>query len=223
VSGHSVILFDACSTLLEVDTLRFEQRLAGSGWPVFGLRDAVWSVTTGTSHDATARTHDAGPSWLPALSSMLGVPVAVLAKTWEVEDANMNLWGRAIEGAASTLASLRERGLRLGVVSNADGRIEEALRLAGLDQYLDVVVDSAIVGVAKPDPRIFDHALGPLDVSPEDACYVGDSALFDVPAARGAGLAVWLIDHTGSLEHDRDEVVRTYPELLQHLVLGPSS
>jgi HAD superfamily hydrolase (TIGR01509 family) len=222
VSGYRAILFDACSTLLEVDTLRFEQRLAGSGWPVFGMRDAVWAVTTGTSHDATAGTHSGGPSWLPALSGLLGVPVEALAQTWDVEDADMNLWGRAIEGAASVLASLREQGYQLGVVSNADGRIEDALSLAGLIEYLDVVVDSAVVGVAKPDPRIFDHALDALSVSPHDACYVGDSAIFDVPAARGAGLAVWLIDHTGRLDLDHDKVVRTYPELLDDLAVGRS-
>ena len=219
MSGYRAILFDACSTLLEVDTLRLEQCLAKSGRPAFGMRDAVWAVTTGTAHDATAGTHGDGPSWLPALANLVDIPLEALAQTWMREDTSKNLWGRAIEGAPSLLASLQQQGYRLGVVSNADGRIEDALRLAGLLDYLDVVIDSAVVGVAKPDPRIFDPALQALGLLPKEVCYVGDSVIFDVPAAVDAGVAVWLIDHTGQSEPDHGKVVTTFPELLHKLAL----
>jgi FMN phosphatase YigB (HAD superfamily) len=215
----TAVLFDACSTLLEVDTLRFEHRLARDGWPVFGLHAAVWEVTTGTAHDATAAgVHTGGPTWLPALGETLGVPVEALVAAWESEDGRANLWGRAIEGALPCLTALLRRGYRVGVVSNADGRIRDALALAGLADALEVIVDSAVVGVSKPDPGIFVHALDELELEAGEVWYVGDSAIFDVPSARDAGLTPVLIDHAGRLQVDATPKVASFGELLQ--VLG---
>ena len=74
------------------------------------------------------------------------------------------------------------------MVSNSDGRVEQALAAAGLRHYFDVVIDSALVGVEKPDPRIFHAALEALGVAPEEALYVGDLYDIDVLGARAAGL-----------------------------------
>jgi putative hydrolase of the HAD superfamily len=96
---------------------------------------------------------------------------------------------RARPGSAEALRALRARGLALGVVSNFDHRLEPLLAGLGLRALLDVVVRPADAGAAKPDPRIFAHALARLGVPAAAAVYVGDDAEHDVAGARGAGLA----------------------------------
>jgi putative hydrolase of the HAD superfamily len=87
----------------------------------------------------------------------------------------------------------RLRQLRLGVVSNFTGALERVCREAGLLPYLDVLVDSARVGVCKPDPEIFRLAVRRLQLPAASCVMVGDSFERDVAPARAAGLrAVWL-------------------------------
>ncbi|WP_437670550.1 HAD family hydrolase [Sorangium sp. So ce131] len=113
----------------------------------------------------------------------------------------------AMPGASSTLAALRGRGQRLGVVTNGRVHVQEA-KLRGLDvlRHLDVVLISEREQLRKPDPAIFRRAVERLGVRAEQACYVGDHPVKDVLGARDAGLhAVWIrtphfappaIDHT---------------------------
>lgn len=99
------------------------------------------------------------------------------------------------------LEELRERGYRMGVVSNWELDLPEVLARAGLRHFFDVVVASAAVGAAKPDPRIFWVALEALDAAPPEAVHVGDSYEADVQGARAAGISPVLLD--------RDHVYRT--------------
>jgi putative hydrolase of the HAD superfamily len=89
----------------------------------------------------------------------------------------------------------------VGVVSNADGTIEQRLADFEILQVgegpgveVEFVVDSGAVGVEKPDPRIFDFAIDLLDGEREDVWYVGDTPAFDVVGARRAGLRPILMD-----------------------------
>jgi putative hydrolase of the HAD superfamily len=67
-------------------------------------------------------------------------------------------------------------------------------RDGGIDRFCTVLVDSACVGVRKPDPRIFRHALDALRLAPRDAVFVGDSATRDMAGARGVGMPhAWLV------------------------------
>jgi len=73
------------------------------------------------------------------------------------------------------------------VVSNAEGQVEQDLVAAGFGAYLETVVDSHRVGVAKPDPRIFAIALGRLGAGAEQALYVGDVPPTTSPARARRG------------------------------------
>lgn len=95
--------------------------------------------------------------------------------------------------AISTLTALRERGLRLGVVSNAEGNVREELGTYGLLSFFDTVIDSALVGSEKPEPGIFHQALNELDLAGADCWHVGDRLVSDVLGALGAGLAVGVL------------------------------
>lgn len=113
-----------------------------------------------------------------------------------------HLWRWPIPETLRGLAALAAAGVPMGVVSNANGQIEAELRRSGICQTGDglgtevrVVVDSHVVGVAKPDPAIFDHALGYFaGVQRERIAYVGDSVITDIVSATAAGLHPVLID-----------------------------
>jgi putative hydrolase of the HAD superfamily len=122
-----------------------------------------------------------------------------------------NLWSHVMEGVEDALRLLRGAGLRLGVVSNAEGTVEAMLGEVGLRPYLDTVVDSWVVGHAKPAPRIFEVALDRLGVIASAAVMVGDSPSADIAGAAAAGIPAVLLDPYGL--HPAAEVPR-YPNLL---------
>ena len=107
------------------------------------------------------------------------------------------LFAHYASGGPGVLAALRERGLRLAVVSNFDARLGPLLADLGLAPLVDAVVHSSRAGSAKPDPGIFRDALARLDVAPGDALHVGDEPVEDVSGARSAGMRAVLIDRAG--------------------------
>jgi len=114
---------------------------------------------------------------------------------------NGHIWTRVIPGAADALRELAALDVRIGIISNAAGTIAAMLADAGICQLgdgpgvpVEILIDSHVVGVAKPDPAIFHLALDALGVAPSAALYVGDTAIFDVVGAHAAGLDVLHID-----------------------------
>ena len=150
------------------------------------------------------RTHDdGGRSWLRGvfrrileLAGAPGGPEALDRAAEAVFHAHMasNVWRRIGAGVREALGRLREAGLVLGVVSNSEGTIEAMLEDVGLRPLFGAVVDSTVVGVAKPDPRIFHMALDRLGVAPSEAIMVGDSPTGDITGASSAGIAAALLD-----------------------------
>jgi putative hydrolase of the HAD superfamily len=96
------------------------------------------------------------------------------------------LWNVVPDGVVEALRELAATGVALAVVSNADGTVDAVLRRCELS--FDLVVDSAVVGFAKPRPEIFSQALEKLNVAPSDAVHVGDTAWADVDGAHAAGV-----------------------------------
>lgn len=105
-----------------------------------------------------------------------------------------NVWSRPLEGVEAALGKLRAIGLRLAIVSNSEGTVEALLHGMGLGHHFDAVVDSWHLGVTKPDPAIFAHALERLQVDAAHALMVGDSMKADVGGAMAAGIRAVLID-----------------------------
>jgi putative hydrolase of the HAD superfamily len=110
---------------------------------------------------------------------------------------SQKLWSSLYAAARDVLDELSQRGLRLAVVSNSDGTAEAGIKTLGLRDYFDVVIDSAVVGYEKPDPRIFQHAIDAVAVEPSRAIYVGDLYSVDVVGARAAGINPVLLDPYG--------------------------
>jgi putative hydrolase of the HAD superfamily len=104
------------------------------------------------------------------------------------------LWSWMIPGVPAALEAMRDAGLRLAVVSNADGTVDSSLVNRGLRDYFHFVADSHVVGFQKPDPRIFEHALEACDADPARTLHVGDLYAADVVGARAAGVHPVLLD-----------------------------
>lgn len=99
------------------------------------------------------------------------------------------LWRWVIPGVTEAVGSLREMGIRVGVVSNSDGSVTRSLTEAGLGGMFELIVDSFEVGHAKPHPEIFAIACRWMGIRPGRTWFVGDSMYHDVDGALGAGLA----------------------------------
>lgn len=202
------MLFDAGGTLVQLHVERLAAALSRRGHDPHELDAAFWSVMVLLDDEFGP---DAGAwddwwgAWLDRFAGSCRVPRDVMAAAWDEANAEAMLWDQPIDGARECLLRLREGGIRVGVVSNADGRIEQGLERAGLRDLLDVVVDSTVVGVAKPDPAIFAYALEPLGLTAEQCWYVGDTVAYDAAAADAAGLLSWVVDHKGlhTVHHPR--------------------
>jgi putative hydrolase of the HAD superfamily len=117
------------------------------------------------------------------------------------EFADAALWLREIPGAREGIRALAATGVRLGIISNADGLIGQRLAEmeivqvgSGIGVALECLIDSGAVGVMKPDPKIFHLALDAMGIDAGDAWYVGDMPGIDVIGARAAGLFPVLMD-----------------------------
>jgi HAD superfamily hydrolase (TIGR01509 family) len=107
------------------------------------------------------------------------------------------LWRMVMPGVPEALARMQRQGLTLAVISNSDGTCAKSLEAAGLLRYLSFVIDSAEVGVEKPDPRIFEIALARGGADPRRTLYIGDLYHADVVGARAAGLHALMLDPYG--------------------------
>lgn len=115
-----------------------------------------------------------------------------------------NLWEHVEPDVVPALESLRTRGLRIVVVSNANGRLRHLFDRLDLSRWFDVVLDSHEWGVEKPDPRLFEVALARSGASRERTVHVGDLYHVDVSGARRAGLANAVLFDVAGLYPDAD-------------------
>lgn len=114
--------------------------------------------------------------------------------------AEYNLWETVPGDVPAALDTLRRAGLKLVVVSNANGKLRALLGRIGLADRLDLAIDSAEEGVEKPDPRIFQIAFERSGAQPERTVHVGDLYNVDVTGARRVGLQAVLLDSANLYE-----------------------
>jgi len=105
-----------------------------------------------------------------------------------------NLWETVPDEVRPALATLRARGHRLVVVSNANGRLRHLFERVGLIEDVDALFDSCDEGVEKPDPRFFNIALERTGSTPDTTIHVGDLYHVDVVGARAAAIQPVLVD-----------------------------
>jgi HAD superfamily hydrolase (TIGR01509 family) len=171
-------------------------------------------------------TTDAGRGWLffDLILEQAGIPrspatAAALTVLHAYHQAN-NLWEFVPAGVRPALAALREHGLQLVVVSNANGTLRKHMDRIGLAGDVDIVIDSCDEGVEKPDPRLFEIALTRAGARAETTIHVGDLYQVDVVGARAAGVRPVLLDESG-LHPDVDcDRVSSLAELVERVKAG---
>mgnify|MGYP000869698419 CR=1 FL=1 len=140
--------------------------------------------------------------------------MAAIAATLLGRTRSADLWRYPIAENVNAIGELAARGVPMSVVSNAAGQIEWVLEWSGVCQRgegplvaMRTIIDSEVVGIAKPDPQIFEFALVEHSETPRDRIlYVGDSVSMDVNGSRAAGLVPVLIDPFD--DHDAADFAR---------------
>lgn len=219
------ILFDAGGTLIMPDCDRVA-RILGSTNPAVAARMAQSWYRTIFAYDEllliTGKDWRGTPgdnlwTWFwNRMGEAVGLPPLTeeVSERLREENRARPLWDQA-NGEAHALLAHLHGNYRLGVVSNSDGSVADTLERVGLAKWFDVIVDSEVVGVSKPDPAIFDFALKPLKSDPARTVYIGDSYALDCVGAGRAGLYAILLDPHGLHTHRGVERVARLSDLCQ--------
>lgn len=222
----AAVLFDLGGVLVHLDYAAIAAEAAALG---FALDVAALPRAEGFARRSIDARAAAGtdaervPDYFDDLLAGAGLAAASRAELvprLRAHHRERNLWRVPFSCARATLERLRDSGLRLGVVSNADGRAAAILAATGLAPSLHVIVDSHFEGVEKPDAEIFRRALARLGAAASETIFVGDIPSIDVVGARNAGLRPVLLDAAGVYDDaDCDRIARP-GELLGLLGLG---
>ena len=205
------VLFDAGNTVMLVNYTVVAQALVEEGFDVEEdrVREAEYRARVRLDPILARRNSTEAPeifrTYIGFVCEGLGVEWGAAAERAfrRIAEYNRehNLWNQPNPQARAVLERLRRRDLAVGMISNSDGSIERMITKHGLDVYFRFVLDSRVVGVEKPDPRIFQMALERAGVGPDEAVYVGDLYSIDVVGSRAAGLDAVLLDPAGLWGH----------------------
>jgi putative hydrolase of the HAD superfamily len=198
----TTVFLDAGGVLVNPNWDRVAAALATHGVIISGeeLRrvepEARFAIDT--SELSTMSDADRGGLYFRDVLDRTGVPRgaardAALAEVYAYHQQH-NLWETVSEGVTTVLETLRAAGIRLAVASNANGILGTCLTRVGLRSYFDVICDSGLEGVEKPDPRFFEILLHRAGSSPAETIHVGDLYHIDVLGAQRAGIRPLLLD-----------------------------
>jgi putative hydrolase of the HAD superfamily len=200
------VLFDAGHTLLEADYACLAAQIRARGHAVDDARVIEAERRARARLDAEqaaqpTRARTGAGRYVRYLMESIGITddsdVAAIAAWRRSFNLPVGLCHRVDPEASRALRQLRAAGVVTGVISNSNGSVRQALEAVGLAPYLDFVIDSTVVGIAKPDPRVFQLGLKEAAVEASQAVYVGDSYFVDVRGARAVGMNAVLFDPGG--------------------------
>jgi len=118
------------------------------------------------------------------------------------------------DGALEVLQALRNRGAKIGIVSNNNTFLEDLVRKFRIDDHVNAVILSHKVMLMKPDVRIYQTALKLLESKPEDVTMVGDQLDKDVLPALEMGMKAILFDPFGRNQSYEGKRIRSLRELI---------
>jgi putative hydrolase of the HAD superfamily len=128
-----------------------------------------------------------------------------------------------VPGAAETIAELRERGVKIGLITVCSEDVPRLWPETAFHGLFDAEVFSSSVGLRKPDPRIYRLALDQLEVPAEEAMFVGDGANDELAGAERVGMTAVMLELEpeelpGEIQPEWDGLrIRALPELLELL------
>jgi putative hydrolase of the HAD superfamily len=206
------VLFDAGNTLLEIDYGVVTAHLRSRGHDITpaAVIEAERRARVRLDYEQAAqptRERKGEGRYFRYLLENLGITAdteqRAVAEWRRGYNLPVGLCHHADQEALEALRRLRAAGLVTGVISNSNGSVGLALERAGLAAHLDFIIDSTVVGIAKPDPRVFQLGLRAAGAAADEAVCVGDSYFVDVLGARQVGMGAVLFD-PGGLWRERD-------------------
>jgi putative hydrolase of the HAD superfamily len=200
------LFLDAGGVLVHPNWQRVSDTLArhGVSAPFAALAaadlQAKWQLDTPETVRTTS-DDERGTRYFAAVRTAAAVPASAAVDAAFAElrryHAEHNLYEWVPPDVAPALVRLRGLGLRLVMVSNANGTLHAHMQRLGLAQYFDLMLDSQCEGVEKPDPELFHRALARSGAVAATTVHVGDLYYVDVMGARAAGIEGWLLDPAG--------------------------
>ena len=186
----AVVTFDAGQTLVELDLDFLSRRLAERGVRVSPAQLAAAAPAAWARFDEL-NAAGIGHPWKQLMTTLLagagaGEPAPLVDWLWD-EQRRANLWRKPIAPILALAKELVARGVRVAVLSNSEGGLHALFEEIGLAHEFHAIIDSGILGIEKPDPRIFAHTLEQVGGRAEDAVHIGDSWTADIVGALGAG------------------------------------
>jgi HAD superfamily hydrolase (TIGR01549 family) len=145
--------------------------------------------------------------------------IAVWARLADRARSAQVLWSEHTPGAVETISSLQRAGFAVVIVTNSDGHAAENLAACGFAGI--PVIDSHVVGAAKPGRRIFEAALTVAGATATETVHVGDTLMNDVAGARAAGITPIHFDPLRACRAPDHRHVRSLPGLWQHIRQPP--
>lgn len=217
-----LLSLDAGNTVIFLDHARLARLAAREGFDVApevlirtegeakrlheknALLDVEWS----------ARRAPGARGWGATTATILhraGLPEArlpaMLDALWR-EHVAFNLYALVPDGFAAAMDRLRAAGVTVVLVSNSEGMLDALFERLAIRRHFDVLIDSGLVGVEKPDPRIFDIALERAGIAAENTLHLGDTYTTDILGARAAKIRFALIDPHGHYDGAHPDVPR---------------
>jgi FMN phosphatase YigB (HAD superfamily) len=193
--------------------------------PDDSLIDQAEYYAVRAADEAPSAGEEAVKRYWSAFAWALGVPAdrieSAVAAFEAVFTPGSRTWTQPIEDSPRALRLLKTAGTRVALVSNSHDSLENELRDLGIAQVgsgpgadVDAIVVSGVVGIDKPDRRIFEIALRALDVQPSQAVHVGDSVRFDVDGATSAGVEAFHFDPNSVCERNDHDHLRSLSDLV---------
>jgi HAD superfamily hydrolase (TIGR01549 family) len=203
-----LLLLDAGNTVVFIDHTAVAEAACGVGVPVTGAQlhaiEGIAKLRYGEALGVGLSHEDGWHLYMRVLFETAGVErsdadrAAVAARA--AHDL-FNLWRRVPVDLRQALERAQRAGVRTGIVSNSEGQLARLLERVGISDLFELVVDSGLEGVHKPDPEIFRRALARCGVAAHEALYAGDIPHVDVDGARAAGISAVLIDPWDHFPH----------------------
>jgi HAD superfamily hydrolase (TIGR01549 family) len=149
--------------------------------------------------------------WLTILNDLFPHSPPDARRMWELF--KRNYFDSLFPDSLPILETLKRRGVPLGVVSNYGTHLLDLLPKLNIFDYFNFIIVSAIVGVAKPHPRIFEIAIEEAGVPPHQILYVGDNPVDDVQGANQVGIDAVLINRPGREPNTAPRIIGSLLEL----------
>ena len=207
LSGSRACIFDAGGTLVHPDwprLSRIAEEISGRSFDASEMSRAFGEMLREVGIEMQREgfmlpEEMKRPHWVfRRMYKALGLEEAACADVMErITDSHLerHVWCGIDAEVPQVLDELKRQGLLVAVISNTeDGRLIDSLNASGIADSFDLLIDSHLVGLRKPDPAIFRFALERLGLEAHEAAYVGDSYAHDALAARAVGLRGILLD-----------------------------